>query len=99
MLEADFDRTNDRLGIVDDISAMDEHEALTPGPIRPDVDGVIQRRTDDSTWKRAGALWQCDRIRSLAKELSQRKGRTAAEHKAEYYLRRAARVLEESSND
>ena len=66
MLE-DYDRNSEPLGAyplrngptntVDDISSMSEHEALTPGPIRPDVDGVLKTR----------AQWQS--YRSLATDV------------------------------
>ena len=81
----DYDRNSQPLGAyplrngptntVDDISSMSEHEALTPGPIRPDVDGVIQQRSAAQHYR-----WLRDRAQAMAEEL-----RLISERPPEWY--------------
>ena len=89
MLEADFDRNSQPLaehdygmrnGPVDDISSMSEHEALTPGPARPDVDGVIRQRSAAQHYR-----WLADRTGAMVKEM-----RIITERPSEYYAAQKA---------
>jgi|GEM_PF-4066292 len=82
MLDSDFDRNSQPLGAyplrngpVNDLTFDEEHEALTPGPIRPDVDGVIQQRS-------AAQHYRClrDRAQAMANEL-----RLISERPPEWY--------------
>ncbi len=75
-----FDSDLDYSGPVNDLTFDEEHEALTPGPIRPDVDGVIQQRSAAQHY-----TWLADRAAAMVKRM-----RVITERPSEYYAAQKA---------